>query len=110
MRFVEDRGATREDERTLERVPELADVARPRVALHEQARVGMNLDMSLLAVVAGAPLEERAQDLRRERQDVFDAVAEGGHVEGNDGKTIVEVAPESALGNGLLEINVRRGD
>src|SRR5258708_6287607 len=66
-----DRIAARHERRALDRVVELADVARPRVV--EQGLERRRLEApELLAVTAGVPLEE----VERQRRNVFPALGE----------------------------------
>ncbi len=103
--FVEvQRGSSREDERPLDHVLELADVSRPRVRhqrLHRALRHSLDAPSELgLAAVDVGPNEER---------DVLSPISQRRHLDGEDAEAEVEIAPENAVGHGLLEVPVGRG-
>src|SRR5437867_2030926 len=95
--------APRDQHRPLERVLQLADVARPRVG--EQAPVRLRLDDVGAALVLGAvPVEERAH----EDGHVLAALAQRGHRDGDGVDAEVEVLAEPAVLHRLIGIAVRR--
>ena len=86
----------RDDEASLEDVPQLADVARPVVGHQERHRLGRDpLD---LAVHLDAEVLEEVVD---EQRDVLPPLGEAGEPDRDDVQPVVEVLPEPPLLDGL---------
>src|SRR5262249_55547127 len=98
-------GSRRQDDGALQHILQLADVSGP--AIRYQA------SHALLAhcfdPAAGARGKLVDQEPRQER-DVLSAVAEWGEGDGKYAQAIVEIFPEVALGDGLLQVAVGGGD
>src|SRR5689334_5709127 len=96
-----DDGAVAQEERTLEHVPQLADVAGPAVRLQRRHRVRPELD--------GRPPEIRLDALEkiaRQGRDVLGPFAQRRNDERDGRDTEIEIAPEALLARGDTEIVV----
>ena len=100
-----DRLAVLDGHDALDDVLELADVARPGIALEQADDVGRE-PLRLLAHLVAVFLEEVGD----EDGDVLDPFAERRHVDGDDVQAVEELLAELPLGDPLLEVQVRRGD
>ena len=85
----------------LHAVPQLADVARPRVVA-EDAHGGAGDLLGLAAVPRAGPLEE----VLDEQGDVVAPLAERGHAEGDDVEAVVQVLAQLALGDQPVDVLV----
>ena len=94
-----------EDGHSLDDVPQLTDVAGPAVTLEDLHDI--RIDLPAPEVVAGAELGE---EVRGELADVLRALAKRGHPDGHDAQAIVEVFPEPARRDQLVEATVGGGD
>ena len=92
------------DHRLLDDVLELAHVPRPVVG--EQPRQGQPRDRPARQPALGQLLEE----VLHEQRDVLEPVAERGQLDREDVEPVVQVLAEPAGGDGLGEVDVRRGD
>ena len=97
--------AGREDRHPLHHVPQLADVARPGVAL--ERRDGVGIDRPRPEVVPGAEL---GQEVRHELGNVLHALAQRRHANRHDAEAVVEILPEPAVRDELVEPPVGRRD
>src|SRR6185437_275000 len=88
-----------------DRIPKLADVARPLV-LHETVHNPAGHPGHLSDVLPIKFLDEGLH----ERRNVLAALPERGHLEEKDAQAVVEVLAELAPGRHELEPAVRRGD
>ena len=95
----------RHHDRALDRVAQLAHVARPGIGVEGLPRLGVEA-LELLAVLLG----ELAQEGHGEQGDVVAPLAQGRHVDVDDVEPVVEVLAEGSLADLLLEVAVGRGD
>ena len=98
-------GAGREDERALQEVLELADVPGPLVRLERAPHV--------LRHPRRAAVHRRrvaGEEVGRERPDVLAPVAQRRQLHREHREPVVEVGPEGAARDHLLEVPVGRGD
>src|SRR6185503_16228619 len=98
-------GAARQDHGALDHVLELADVARPVVAL-QQSRLLLRQRQRPMTEFLARALEEVTRDLN----DVVTALAQRRHLDRENAEPVEQVLTESPFGDGLLEIAVRRRD
>jgi len=98
-----DDGTFGEDHRALQHVPQLADVARPRLGDEASRR---RLVEARRGPTVGEPGEEGLGD----RHDVLGAIAKGGQADREDGQAMVEVLSERALSDHRPQVSVGRGD
>ena len=94
-----------EDQDALDEIAELADVAGPVVLAQGGEGVFGHLDVRSAVLLA-----ELLQEFLDEERDVFLAIAERRHEEGDDVEAVEEVFAEVAAGDLFFEILVGRGD
>src|SRR5581483_10993108 len=94
-----------QDHGALDRVLQLADVARPIVREQHAPRVVADAAHRLLELAVVAFDEEVDQ-----RQDVFLALPQRRNKDGDDGETVIKVLAEVAFAHCLLEIAIRSGN
>ena len=95
----------REDDRALETVAQLADVARPVVGAQPLARRGVELERLLLELS-----RKRGEKPVDERIDVLAPLAQRRDADREDAHAVEEVLAEEALGDEPVEGPVRGGD
>ena len=86
-------------------VPQLADVARPRMGLH--FRVGFGGKPLRLAVKFAVELLE---EMVRKERDILAAFPQRRDHDRHDAQAIIEILTKLTALNGLFEVAVRRGD
>src|SRR4051794_9695875 len=93
------------DERAIDHVAQLADVARPLVLLQRLDEVRFDrLDLLLFRLI------QLLQEEVREERDVFEALAQRRDLDGEHVQPVVEVLTHLAVDNRFLRIAVRCGD
>ena len=97
--------ASLKDDRALDVVAQLADVARPVVA----RQLGEDAGREELALVLRRDAEG-SQEAADEGREVFDALAERRYVHGHHGEPEVEVLPEAPAVHFPMEVAVGGGD
>ena len=102
--FGLDHGAAGGDRRLLERVLELAHVARPVVA--QEPRKRLPRERLHGKVLLGHLVEEMID----EERNIFQPLAQGGHFDRNDVEPVEEIFAKPAGGDGLGENHVGGGD
>ena len=101
-----DARALAEDDRALDRVLELAHVARPAVARRSSARARVGEAVDALVVLA----REAAKEVLGEDEHVGAAHAQRRHLDVDDVEAVVEVLAEAPFAHLGREIAVGRGD
>ena len=104
-RFRGDGAGGREDDASLHRIFQLADVARPLV-VHQDAEGFRGEAGGFGAVFRGVELEE----VLSEQGDVFAALTERRKLQHDDVEAVEEVFAEAAVFDGLLEVDIGGGD
>ena len=89
----------------LDRVFQLANIARPAVAGEDLEAFGVHLPRFGAGVI-GVFLDEMVDEQRH----VFETVAQGGHLDGDDREAVVKVFAEGAFAGFFQEGLVRRGE
>ena len=100
-----DPGPRGEQDHALDQVLELADVARPGVTLEGGEGGGGQAQHGL-----AEPFVAALHEVGDQERQVLDALAQRGQVDRDDVEPVVEVLPEVALLDQLLEAAVGRGD
>ena len=93
-----------EDDETLDGVFELADVARPAIGRQRDDRFGRDHH------VASGSRRGIAHELLDEQRDVFAPLLQRRNAYDDDAQAVEEILPESLLGDGAIEIDIRGGD
>src|SRR5690606_16718215 len=99
-----DRVRSREDDRTLDRVLELAHVARPAIRLDVLDRTVAEA-RDLLVLLLGEPAEE----LLREQAHIAFAISQRRQVYRYHGEAVVQVIAQLAVAQRFLDVLVRGG-
>ncbi len=98
-------GAFRADDRPLDHVLQLADVAGPVVALEL-----VHHSFGDLSDDSSETFAQAGHECGREQRDVFLALAKGGEGDGKHVDAVPEILPEASRPDLVLEVAVGRGD
>src|ERR1043166_5998082 len=93
------------DRRSLDDVPQLADVARPVVV--QQRRHGLRVQVQRMHVQLLAKLPQKGG---RQLRDVFWTLSQRWNANVEDVDPVIEIGAELAACNGLSQVSIRRGD
>ena len=92
------------DRHVLHHILQLADIARPRVVQEQLFGFVVESDGGNFILLANFECK-----LAEEHVDVSSSFAQGGHLNGNGGETIIEVFAEASFGDGALHVDVGGG-